>query len=71
MLADEIPRMNRGMTVCGGMTVKQFVIPQRDLLLADEIPRMNRGMTVCGSMTVRGDSSSRYVLAGSRDTVAG
>ncbi|WP_261983850.1 hypothetical protein [Wolbachia pipientis] len=26
--------MNRGMTVCGGMTVKQFVIPQRDLLLA-------------------------------------
>ncbi|UVW83859.1 hypothetical protein [Wolbachia endosymbiont of Aedes albopictus] len=44
MLADEIPRMNRGMTVRGGitvrggMTVKQFVIPQRDLLLADEIP---------------------------------
>ncbi|MFP3015585.1 MAG: hypothetical protein ACEY3B_04720 [Wolbachia sp.] len=27
MLADEIPRMNRGMTVRGGMTVKQFVIP--------------------------------------------
>ncbi|UVW84298.1 hypothetical protein [Wolbachia endosymbiont of Aedes albopictus] len=27
--------MNRGMTVRGGMTVKQFVIPQLDL----EIPR--------------------------------
>ncbi|MBC6686739.1 hypothetical protein H9I48_06065 [Wolbachia pipientis] len=53
MLADEIPRMNRGMTVRGGMTVKQFVIPQRDLLLADEIPRMNHGMTVCGGMTVK------------------
>ncbi|UVW84117.1 hypothetical protein [Wolbachia endosymbiont of Aedes albopictus] len=25
----EIPRMNRGMTVRGGMTVKQFVIPLR------------------------------------------
>ncbi|UVW84350.1 hypothetical protein [Wolbachia endosymbiont of Aedes albopictus] len=29
VLADEIPRMNRGMTVRGGMTVKQFVIPLR------------------------------------------
>ncbi|WMT84975.1 hypothetical protein NMD99_03100 [Wolbachia endosymbiont of Listronotus oregonensis] len=39
-------------------------------MLADEIPRMNRGMTVCGSMTVRGGiSSSRYLLAGSRDTM--
>ncbi|WP_187297609.1 hypothetical protein [Wolbachia pipientis] len=27
LLADEIPRMNRSMTVRGGMTVKQFVIP--------------------------------------------
>ncbi|UVW84192.1 hypothetical protein [Wolbachia endosymbiont of Aedes albopictus] len=38
--------MNRGMTVrdgirvCGGMTVKQFIIPQRDLLLA---PRRYNG----------------------------
>ncbi|MBC6685832.1 hypothetical protein H9I48_00945 [Wolbachia pipientis] len=39
LLADEIPRMNRGMTVCcllaakryrGGMTVKWGVIPVRD-----------------------------------------
>ncbi|UVW84324.1 hypothetical protein [Wolbachia endosymbiont of Aedes albopictus] len=30
--------VREGITVCGGMTVKQFVIPQRDLLLADEIP---------------------------------
>ncbi|MBC6686629.1 hypothetical protein H9I48_05410 [Wolbachia pipientis] len=62
--------MNRGMTVRGGMTVKQFVIPQRDLLLADEIPRMNCGMTVRGGMTVccvladeiprRNDGSWRY-----------
>ncbi|MBC6686351.1 hypothetical protein H9I48_03835 [Wolbachia pipientis] len=42
----------------GGMTVKQFVIPQRDLCW--KIPRMNRGMTVrdgitvCGGMTARG-----------------
>ncbi|MFP3033254.1 MAG: hypothetical protein ACEY3M_19840 [Wolbachia sp.] len=35
-------------------------------MLAAEIPRMNRGMTVRDSMTIT--SSSRYVLAGSRDT---
>ncbi|MFP3030872.1 MULTISPECIES: hypothetical protein [unclassified Wolbachia] len=29
LLADEIPRMNRGMTVCGGMTIS-LVIPARD-----------------------------------------
>ncbi|WP_265015844.1 hypothetical protein [Wolbachia endosymbiont (group A) of Anoplius nigerrimus] len=47
-------RYRGSMTVCGGMTVKQFVIPQRDLLLVDEIPRINRGMTV------------KYVLAAKR-----
>ncbi|UVW84410.1 hypothetical protein [Wolbachia endosymbiont of Aedes albopictus] len=45
--------MNRGMTVCGGMTVKQFVIPQRDLLLAP------RRYAVASS-------SFRYVLAAKR-----
>ncbi|MFP3025399.1 MAG: hypothetical protein ACEY3L_03795 [Wolbachia sp.] len=40
-------------------------------MLADEIPRMNRGMTIRGGMTVCGGiSSSRCLLAGSRDTAA-
>ncbi|UVW83920.1 hypothetical protein [Wolbachia endosymbiont of Aedes albopictus] len=65
-------RYRGGMTVCGGMTVKQFVIPQRDLLLADEIPRMNRGMTFCcllaakryrGGMTVCGGMTVKYPSA--------
>ncbi|MBC6686387.1 hypothetical protein H9I48_04020 [Wolbachia pipientis] len=53
MLADEIPRMNRGMTVHGGMTISSS---SRCLLAGSiaGIPRMNRGMTVCGGMTVRG-----------------
>ncbi|MBC6685863.1 hypothetical protein H9I48_01135 [Wolbachia pipientis] len=44
-------RYRGGMMVCGGMTVKQFVIPQRDLLLAAK--RYRSGMTVCGGMTVK------------------
>ncbi|MFP3032047.1 MAG: hypothetical protein ACEY3M_13280 [Wolbachia sp.] len=40
--------------------------PSSRYVLAAEIPRMNRGMTVRGGMTIT--SSSRYLLAGSRDT---
>ncbi|MBC6686477.1 hypothetical protein H9I48_04515 [Wolbachia pipientis] len=46
------------MMVCGGMTVKQFVIPQRDLLLAPRRYDGSRWHDV-------GLLSSRYVLAGS------
>ncbi|MBC6686291.1 hypothetical protein H9I48_03500 [Wolbachia pipientis] len=59
--------MNRGMTVRGGMTVKQFVIPQRDLLLADEIPRMNRGMTIRDGITVRGGMTVKQFVIPQRD----
>ncbi|WP_316659951.1 hypothetical protein, partial [Wolbachia endosymbiont of Drosophila bocqueti] len=55
-----IPRMNRGMTVRGGMTISSSF----RYLLAAEIPRMNRGMTVSGGVTI--SSSFRYVLAAKR-----